>query len=64
MIKYEESEKDGRRNLGMSSATGDTVAQLNSNYKVDFTGEPMPQGSSCFDYTTRTLYFFDGVSWS
>lgn len=63
MIKYESTEKDGRRNLGMSSAEGDKVEHLNKDYLVDFTGEPMPQGSACFDYTTKKVYFFDNVSW-
>lgn len=63
MIKYENTEKDGRRNLGMSSAAGDSLEQLNKDYLVDFTGEPMPQGSTCFDYSTKKVYFFDSISW-
>ena len=40
---------------------------LNANYKTLPNGEPMPQGSSAFDYTKvggkNNVYFFDGVKW-
>lgn len=40
--------------LGMSSALGCTKEDLPTNVKP---------GSVAFDYTTQTLYTFDGVSW-
>ena len=39
---------------GMSSALGATLSDL---------PQDVPQGSSAMDYTTQTLYFFDGVTW-
>lgn len=65
MIVLEEKEGYcGKHHYGMSSGAGDTLATLNADYKVTADGNPMPQGSDCFDYTTKTVYFFDGVSWS
>lgn len=45
----------GKKHYGMSSGAGDTKANLPTN---------VPQGSDAFDYTTKTIYFFDGVSWN
>lgn len=68
MIVLEDYDKDGKgnptkRHYGMSSAAGDTVDMLNEKYKFAHDGAPMPQGSDCFDYSTKKVYFFDGVSW-
>lgn len=41
--------------LGMSSGAGCTVDDLPTDVNP---------GSSAFDYTTKTVYFFDGISWS
>ena len=40
---------------GMSSALGCTVNDLPT--------DDVPNGSDCFDYTTKKVYMFDGVSW-
>lgn len=48
----------GPRNLktfGMSSGLGATVADLPT--------DDVPAGSIAIDYTTKTLYFFDGLAW-
>lgn len=39
----------------MSSAVGGTVDMLPTCIE---------QGSDCFDLTTKTVYFFDGLSWN
>ena len=41
---------------GMSSANGCKTTDLPTN--------EVPAGSDAFDYTTRTVYFYDGASWS
>lgn len=46
----------GKRHYGMSSAQGDKVENLPK--------DNVPQGSDCFDYSTKTAYFFDGISWN
>lgn len=68
MIKLEKWDRDtGIREYGMSSGAGDTLDDLNANYKTLPNGEPMPQGSSAFDYTKvggkNNVYFFDGMKW-
>lgn len=62
---YDKDEKGNptKRHYGMSSAAGDTVDMLNTNFMYAHGNEPMPQGSDCFDYSTKKVYFFDGVSW-
>lgn len=40
---------------GMSSALGATKEDLPTNINA---------GSKAFDYTTRKVYLFDGVSWN
>ncbi|MCI7792232.1 MAG: hypothetical protein MR531_15940 [Lachnospiraceae bacterium] len=47
---------NGAHHYGMSSAAGCTKEDLPTN--------DVPQGSDCFDYTTKTVYFFDGISWN
>lgn len=44
------------RHFGMSSALGATTADLP-------TGDDVPSGSDTIDFTTKDVYFFDGVSW-
>lgn len=41
---------------GMSSALGAT--------KSDLPTDNVPAGSDAFDYTTRIVYFYDGVGWN
>lgn len=53
-IWVEHIDNDNRYDFGMSSALGASVADL------PMTVEP---GSSAFDYTTKTVYFFDGKEW-
>ena len=48
------ADRGNAENYGMSSALGATIADLPTD---------VPQGSSAMDYTTQTVYFFDGVSW-
>jgi len=48
------ADRTNGENYGMSSALGATTADLPTD---------VPQGSSAMDYTTQTVYFFDGVSW-
>lgn len=48
------SDMKSAENYGMSSALGATTADLPTD---------VPQGSSAMDYSTQTVYFFDGVSW-
>lgn len=58
MEKYWLENKSGYNNAhiyGMSSARGCTKDDLPTD---------IPQGSTCFDYTTQTLYTFDGVNWN
>ena len=65
MIELEEKEGYcGKHHYGMSSGAGDTLAMLNTDYKVTADGKPMPQGSDCMDYTTGKVHFFDSVSWN
>lgn len=45
----------GKKHYGMSSGAGDTTADLPT--------KNVPQGSDAFDYTTKKVYFYDGVSW-
>lgn len=40
---------------GMSSALGATTADLPTD---------VPQGSSAMDYSTKIVYFFDGLNWN
>lgn len=64
MIVLESYDKEtGQRHYGMSSAAGDSVDELNANYKFAYDNVPMPQGSDCYDYSTKKVYFFDSVSW-
>ena len=49
------NERVNSENYGMSSALGATTDDLPAD---------VPQGSTCMDYSTKTMYFFDGVSWS
>lgn len=42
---------------GMSSALGATKDKLPVS-------DSIPAGSTAFDYTTKKVYFFDGVSWN
>ena len=64
MITLESYDRDtGKRHYGMSTAAGDSVDKLNSNFKQACEGVPMPQGSSCMDYSTKKVYFYDGISW-
>ena len=49
------TENNAKEHYGMSSALGATTADLPTD---------VPQGSDCMDYTTQTMYFFDGVSWN
>lgn len=44
----------GSVSYGMSSGLGATVADLPLN---------VAPGSDAFDYTTSTVYFFDGKEW-
>ena len=56
--KYWLEQKTGlnnAHNYGMSSALGCTIEDLPTD---------IPPGSSAFDYTTKTLYTYDGVSWN
>lgn len=48
------SDRGVAENYGMSSALGATTADLPTD---------VPQGSSAMDYSTKTVYFFDGVNW-
>lgn len=41
--------------LGMSSGLGCEVSDLPTD---------IPPGSTAFDYTTKTLYTYDGVKWN
>lgn len=41
---------------GMSSALGCTLSDLPT--------EGVPAGSLVFDYTTKKVYFFDGIAWN
>ena len=49
------ADRTGAESWGMSSALGATTADLPTD---------VPQGSSAMDYTTRTVYFFDGLGWN
>ena len=49
------SDRSSAESYGMSSALGATTADLPTD---------VPQGSSAMDYTTKTVYFFDGVNWN
>ena len=49
------SDRSAAESYGMSSALGATTADLPTD---------VPQGSSAMDYTTKTVYFFDGVNWN
>lgn len=52
---WEESRNEaGQVSFGMSSGMGATLADL----PVD-----VVPGSDAFDYTTQTIYFFDGKEW-
>ena len=56
MIVLEETDSlTGKKNYGMSSADGDSTADLPTD---------APQGSFAMDYSTLTAYFFDGTSWN
>lgn len=54
---WPEPEKDGKFHFGMSSALGATKDDLPIN-------DSIPNGSDAMDYTTKKVYFFDGVSWN
>lgn len=54
-IWIEGSGANGSVKFGMSSALGATKEDLPTDIKA---------GSRAFDYTTRKVYLFDGVSWN
>lgn len=47
----------GGHQYGMSSALGAIKEDLPVSNNI-------PAGSTAFDYTTKKVYFFDGVSWN
>lgn len=49
------SDLSGVEGYGMSSALGATTADLPTD---------VPQGSSAMDYSTKIVYFFDGLNWN
>ena len=57
LINSEGTISNGVNHYGMSSAAGCTIKDLPTHDSV-------PQGSDCFDFTTKKAYFFDGISWN
>ena len=49
------SDLNSTESYGMSSALGATTADLPTD---------VPQGSSAMDYSTKVVYFFDGLNWN
>ena len=49
------SDLNSTESYGMSSALGATTSDLPTD---------VPQGSSAMDYSTKTVYFFDGLNWN
>lgn len=57
LISSEGTSSNGANHYGMSSAAGCKITDLP-------TDDSVPQGSDCFDFTTKSAYFFDGISWN
>lgn len=57
LISSEGTSSNGANHYGMSSGAGCTKEDLP-------TSDNVPQGSDAFDFTTKKVYFFDGVSWN
>lgn len=57
LINSEGTSTCGANHYGMSSGVGCKLNDLP-------TDDSVPQGSDVFDFTSKKVYFFDGISWN